>query len=139
MTTRNQFEVVMQQGDSCTFCHKQFMPYGYMFSNFGALGQFQTLQKDRPVNAQVDSALLDGKYKPYDNYVSFADDLASSPSLHLCFSRKFTEFLLGRGSSDDVNYLTQLFTHKLFSNDLKVVTFIENALSSPELYKRSLQ
>ena len=31
LTTREQFEAMMNQGKECKSCHQQFMPYGFLF------------------------------------------------------------------------------------------------------------
>ena len=105
MTTREQLEAITSQGEVCAACHATFMPYGYLWSNFDALGQHQTHFGDRPLASAVDDLLLDGQVHAYDGIMSFLPDLIDSEQVPRCFTRNVARFATGRARGNLVDYL----------------------------------
>ncbi|MCA9663332.1 MAG: DUF1592 domain-containing protein [Myxococcales bacterium] len=136
LTTREQFELIMNQDDLCMTCHKQFMPFGFLWSNFDGLGQFQTHFGDRPLDAAVDELTLDDEVQSFANIMELIPVLADSPQATACFSTNVARFATGRRESSTAEALTAEFAAPLRDGELTVVELFEEILASPELYLR---
>lgn len=134
LTVREQFEVIMEQEQSCISCHSQFMPYGYVFSNFDAMGKLTTSHKGRAINSQAD-VTIDRQVKTYQDSTGMIRDLAESPIVRNCFTKKFTRFTSGAGREDSrVTVLGDQLSNNLSYNNYSILFLIEDVMSAPELY-----
>jgi hypothetical protein len=136
LTTREQFELIMNQDDLCMTCHKQFMPFGYLWSNFDGLGQLQTHFGDRPLDAAVDELTIDGELQSFDGIMELIPTLADSPQATACFSTNVARFATGRRESSAAEALTAELAAPLRDGELTIVELFEEILASPELYLR---
>ena len=80
-TTREQLELIMNQGEQCIACHQTFMPYGFLASSFDALGQHQTHFGERTLDPGVEDLQLDGVLTDYADLGEFVSALAHSEQL----------------------------------------------------------
>ncbi len=136
-TVRRQFEVMMEQGPSCIACHAQFMPFGFMFGNYNALGAFVTEQKDQPIDPTVTGLRGGGELKTtYDSGVQLIRDLASDTRVSDCFARNFVKYTLGYPAGLDVDSLSHLMGAKLFLGSYGIMGFLEELYSSSLLFER---
>ncbi|MEZ4380437.1 MAG: DUF1592 domain-containing protein [Nannocystaceae bacterium] len=136
LTTREQFELIMNQDELCMTCHKQFMPFGYLWSNFDALGQLQTHFGDRPLDAAVDDLSVDGTPQRFDGIMELVPVLADSPQAAACFSKNVARFATGRRESSAGRALSGALAAPLRDGDLTILGLFEEILVSPELYLR---
>ncbi len=134
LTTRNQLELVMQQGEVCMNCHATFMPFGYLSSHFDALGQHQQTFNGTALDSRTD-VHLGGTARGYADIASFLPDLASSTQVSECFTTQLMRYITGNVSGGAVSYLSrQLPTEADGTNNFRIVELIENAFLSEELY-----
>lgn len=136
MTTREQLELMMNQAPECIACHGTFMPFGYLWSHFDALGQYQTHFGDRPLDATVEDLVVDGEMRDYDGVLGLLDDLADSPQVSTCFTRNMARYATGQGKGELVTFLTLDLAPTFRDNELDIVQLLEDMLASPELYVR---
>jgi len=136
MTTREQLELMMNQAPACVACHGTFMPFGYLWSHFDALGQYQTHFGDRPLDATVTDLVVDGEMRNYDGVLGLLDDLADSPQVSTCFTRNMARYATGQGKNELVTFLTLDLAPTFRDNELDIVQLLEDMLASPELYVR---
>jgi hypothetical protein len=135
-TTREQLEAVMQQGETCQECHATFMPFGFLWSTFDALGQQQTHYNGRPLDSAVDVVVIDGRALAYEGAAEFIPDLAASPQAAACFRLQVARFMTGAVDPAIADLLTGPDAAAFGGNDLRILSLVEDLLSSPELYVR---
>ena len=135
-TTREQLEAVMQQGETCQECHATFMPFGFLWSHFDALGQQQTHYNGRPLDSAVDLVVIDGRALAYEGAADFIPDLAASPQAAACFRLQVARFMTGAVDPAIAELLTGPDAAAFGGTDLRILSLVEDLLSSPELYVR---
>ena len=136
LTTREQLEAVMQQGETCQECHATFMPYGFLWSRFDALGQQQDDYNGRPLDSSVDEVYLDGRASAHEGAETFIPELARSPQAEACFRLQVARFATGSVEPAIAELLRGPDAAAFGGSDLRVVQLIEDLLVSPELYVR---
>jgi hypothetical protein len=136
LTTREQYEAMMQQGDACRNCHRQFMPLGFALGLYDALGRYRAEQHGRPVNASVSDVPLDGQAQTFANGTALAAALAASPSTAHCFSENFVSFTVGATETEHTETLSGSIVQKLGNEPLAIARVVEETLAAPELYQR---
>ena len=132
LTTREQFEAIMQQGADCIQCHAQFMPFGYLFSNFDGLGAYRDEQRNRNINAEA-QAILDGNPKVYKDSNEFVNDLVNSSEFQSCVVEQWLRFATGFNEEaviSKVGETLQSTSTLSFKEQIKVI------FSNPALYVR---
>jgi hypothetical protein len=136
LTTREQYEAMMQQGDNCRACHRQFMPLGFALGRYDALGRYRTEQRGRPVNEAVSDVFFDGEVKMFSSGTELAATLADSPSTAKCFSKNFVSFTAGAIDTEHSTSLSASIVQKLGNGPVAIARFVEETLATPELYQR---
>ncbi|MBL8916987.1 MAG: DUF1592 domain-containing protein [Archangium sp.] len=143
LTTREQYEAMMQQGQTCAACHAQFMPLGFSFGSYDALGQFRTSQRNRPVDTRALGVPMLGEVSNFDGALALSDALAGHDATALCFTRQLISYSSGVARTQYVDELTTALHHraKSFSaaqagTPLHVGAMIEAVLTSPEVFRR---
>jgi len=99
MTTRGQYEAMMEQGPSCTACHAQFMPLGFAFGRYDALGRYRTEQRGQAVDASALGVQFLGETRDFDDGLALSDTLAGEPVVAACFAQNVAAFVTGQGSA----------------------------------------
>ncbi len=136
LTTREQFEAITSQGQECKNCHAQFVPYGYLFGSYDALGRLQTKKGDRPIETAVSDLALDGSTHAWDSAVDFVDDLAKSRIASYCFVKNLVAYAVGTAQGELVSGLSSELALD-FENDGDIQRVFEALLASPELYVKT--
>lgn len=136
LTTREQYEAMMQQGAQCQSCHQQFMPLGFALGRYDALGRHRTEQRGRPVNAAVREVPFDGALRDFAGGPDLADAVAASATTARCFSQHFVGFTAGLPPDDHTETLSGALVQKLGDGPLRLAGFVEELLASPHLYLR---
>lgn len=135
MTPREQLELIMNQGEQCIACHETFMPYGFLSSNFDALGQYQTHFGERALDASVAELQLDGEWKGYADLAAFVPELAHSDQLAACYVKQVARFISGSIESDLTERLEADFEG--FTSDEVMLELFEQMLLHPAVYERN--
>jgi hypothetical protein len=136
LTTREQLEIIMEQEESCVACHSQFMPLGYLLSNFDALGQHQTEFGGRPLDSSVDGLMVDGRAQGYSGIMELVPVLASSGQVSLCFATQLARYATGRARSEFVSFFAGYLNPGFNDSGRHIPQLIEDAFSGTELYLR---
>jgi hypothetical protein len=136
LTTREQLELMMDQDAVCVACHTQFMPFGYLWSNFDALGQFQTHYGERPLDAAVDELVLDGVSRSYTGIMDIVPDLIESERVSHCFTNNIARYVTGQRQGDLVWYLTDVLAPSFTEDGQDILQLMEDIFARPELYVR---
>ena len=95
LPVREQAEAVMNQATACTECHAGFMPSGFLFGNFDALGRFQREYLDQPIRTDVDSVVWGGESRGYEDHLAFIEDLQDNAVVQHCFTYALSAFVSG--------------------------------------------
>lgn len=136
LTTRQQYEAMMQQGAECRACHRQFMPLGFAFGRYDALGRYRTTQHGKAIDPAVSDVPFGGEVKAFDGAQDLVDTIAKSPTTTACFSRNFMKFALGSPAAPHTETLGDSLVQQLGTGPLEVARLVEETLSSPHLYVR---
>ncbi|MBL8922028.1 MAG: DUF1592 domain-containing protein [Myxococcaceae bacterium] len=100
MTTRQQYEAMMEQGAACSACHAQFMPLGFAFGRYDALGRFRTTQRTRMVDASARGVPFLGVTRDFADGLEVSDALAGHEAVADCFTRHLVAWATGLGSAE---------------------------------------
>ncbi|HEX4923827.1 MAG TPA: DUF1592 domain-containing protein [Bdellovibrionales bacterium] len=136
LTTREQFDVIMQQSESCVSCHQGFMPFGYVLGNFNALGAFVTDFRGRPINAAVTNVPMSRGRRNFDGPVAFVKELAEDERVHRCFTKQFAKFVTGADNGPYVDDLGRYFHAGFRRKKFNIRDLIEDFFSEEFLYQR---
>lgn len=134
LTIREQYVAMMEQGEACATCHAKFMPMGFGFGTYDALGRWTTARKGRAIDATVRNFVIAGEARSYSGAVGLIGDVAQLPATSLCFIRNFLSFALGGPKAVPAGLAETLAPDFARTGDVKQL--IEDALSSPHLYVR---
>ncbi len=134
LTTREQFELIMNQDEHCVACHATFMPFGYLWSNFDALGQYQTHFGDRPLDSKVAGLLLDGATRDYTGVMDIIPELAQSEEVAYCLTTQMLRFVTGRMTGKTLTTVADELASASVQNERALTEIIEELLANPTLY-----
>jgi hypothetical protein len=96
-TLRERVDRHTGEGTCGAGCHGGMInPLGFAFENYGPMGQWQTMDAGKPVNAAAEFKFQDG-VKPYDGAVELAQVMADSPDAHRCYVAHLLEYGYARG------------------------------------------
>ncbi|MEW5742064.1 MAG: DUF1592 domain-containing protein [Myxococcota bacterium] len=135
LTTREQYEAIMQQGEQCASCHAQFMPLGFAFGRYDALGRFRTTQRGRPVNVAV-SVPFGGATHAFADALELNRALADAPATADCFTEKLLGYATGVARTPHVDELALALREARGDGPLHVGRLVEELFASPHLYVR---
>lgn len=137
LTTREQYEAMMQRGDECRSCHRQFMPLGFTLGAYDALGRHRTEQRGRPVDTAVsDVPFGPGQIGSFADGTELATALGVSRSTADCLSRNLAGFTTGAARNEHTDTLSASVLQKLGSGPVAIARFVEETLASGALYQR---
>jgi hypothetical protein len=136
LTTREQYEAMMQQGDHCRACHRQFMPFGFALGRYDALGRYRTEQRGRLIDTAISDVPIAGQVHAFADGTELAAHLATSPSTANCFSKNFVGFTTGAANTEHTRTLSGSVLQRMGSGPVAIARFVEEMLSTPELYRR---
>lgn len=134
LTTREQFEKMMNQGQECKNCHQQFMPLGFLMGNLDALGRFRTHKGQKVIDTAVVGLPVGDGDASYADYVDFIDDLGSSDIVSRCFTKNLIAYAVGSAKGPQVDYLTAALGSGFNAGD--IAQLFEDLLAHPDLYER---
>jgi len=98
-TNRERFAELTKNAP-CSSCHETLInPLGFAFENYDAVGKWRDTDNSKPVNASAEYT-LDGTKVSYSNAVELSQLLATSPTVHRCYSDRWLEYALGRPPVD---------------------------------------
>ncbi len=137
MTTREQYEAMMEQSPACSACHAQFMPLGFAFGRYDALGHHRTEQRGRPIDPALDDVPLLGSLRDVEDGLALTDLLAAAPAVDDCFARHAAAFVTGLGSSPAAVALGRSVAHAR-SGPAWVLATLEDAVVHAALAPRIL-
>lgn len=135
MTSREQLEAIMNQGEQCIACHQTFMPYGFLSGNYDALGQYQTHFGERALDPSAEQLALDGGLEDYADLAAFVPRLAQSDQLSACYVEQVARFITGSAQSVLTERLAGDFEG--YTADEVMLELFEQMLLHPALYERN--
>lgn len=136
LTTREQFDIIMQQSDSCVSCHQQFMPFGYVLGNFNALGQFVTSMNGRPINAAVTNVPMARGRRSYDGPVAFVAELSQDERVYQCFTKQWAKYVTGNDDGAPIDDLARYFHAGFKRKRYDIKSLVEDFFAEDYLYQR---
>lgn len=111
------------------------MPYGYILGNYGALGQFMTEMRGRPINVSVTGVTVGSSKKSYGNPIVFINDLAQDERVYQCFTKQMVRFITG---NDDERFegMARYFHSGFRRKKYNVKELFEDFFAEDFLYRR---
>ncbi len=89
-----------EQG-TCKNCHESLInPYGFVFENYDAIGQYRTEDGPHPVDASAEISTEEGAV-PVENALEMVKVLAESEETHRCFSDHLVAYAQGRPTTKE--------------------------------------
>jgi hypothetical protein len=99
-TTRERF-AEHRNNPACAGCHDLIDGVGMGFEAYDGIGAFRATESGKPVDATGNVALGGPELRgPFNGAVELARKLAASPDVHLCMSRQWMRYALGRMETD---------------------------------------
>jgi hypothetical protein len=136
LTTREQYEKMMEQGASCAACHAQFMPLGFAFGRYDALGRFRTTQRERPVDATVRGMPLLGEARSFADGLEVTRFLAAHEAVAACFTRHYLGYVTGVARTPATDELAAALDDAREGAPLHFGKLVAAALTHPRLFAR---
>jgi hypothetical protein len=137
MTTRQQYEAMMEQSASCQACHAEFMPLGFAWGRYDALGRYRTEQRGQPVDAAIEDVPFFGSYADFDDGLMLSDALVSAPQVADCFARQTAAFVSGLGSAPEARELGAFVARARFG-EAHILATLESTVVQAALAPRHL-
>lgn len=139
MTTRQQYEAMMEQGAACSACHSQFMPLGFAFGRYDALGRFRTTQKGRPVDPSARGVPFFEQPRDFADGLEVSDVLAGHEAVAACFTRHLVAWASGLGSAEPATSLATSVSWTRGEAPLEFARTLEDVLVHPAYAERVVQ
>lgn len=136
LTTREQYEAMMEQGASCSACHAQFMPLGFALGRYDALGRYRTTLRNRPVDPAARGVPVLGEVRDFADGLELSDVLAGHEAVAACFTKNLVAFTLGLGAAEPVTTLAASLDHRRAGVPLNVGQTVEALLLHPTWAER---
>jgi hypothetical protein len=136
LTTRQQYEAMMEQGAACSACHAQFMPLGFAFGRYDALGRFRTTLRQRTVDPSARGVPVLGEVRDFADGLELSDVLAGHEAVAACFTKHLVAFTLGLGTAEPVATLAASLDHQRDGAPLHVGETLEALLLHPAWAER---
>lgn len=114
---------------ACMDCHRKIDPYGIVFENYNAVGIFQTVAKDKPIDAKAElpnGTVVNGidEIKAYIQEEKFND-----------FTRSLVKYLFAYGLGRDVTFVDEKeitsIVRNVRSEDYRFQAVFEEIVLSP--------
>jgi hypothetical protein len=133
-TNRERIELHTGEGTCGESCHAGLInPPGFAFEHYDELGRYRTMESGVAVDAS-------GSYY-FDNEESFVDGvsfslaLAESKKAHNCYTRRLSQYLLGRTlNSSEANLISELTEESLGGES--IVSLVYRLLHDPVFLMR---
>jgi len=140
LTNRGTIELHTEQpGSVCAGCHAQIInPFGWPFENFDAIGMWQTIDNDQPIDP-TGSPPIDGVPTPVENAAQLADVLSDSTYAHECYVRHWIEYALGRPAEPEDQALVADLGLRSRDGELSVKELLVQLVSSRAFLTRSTE
>lgn len=136
MTTRRQYEAMMEQGAACSACHAQFMPLGFAFGRYDALGRFRTQQRGQQVDAAARAVPFLGETRDFGDGLAVSDALAGHEAVAACFTKHLVAWATGLGSAPPSTTLAANLSSARDGRPLEFSRAIEDVLVHPSYAQR---
>lgn len=135
MTTRQQYEAMMEQGAACSACHAQFMPLGFALGRYDALGRYRTMQRGRVVDSAARAPVL-GELRDFEDGLALSDVLAGHEAVAACFTKHLVAWATGLGSAAPSTSLAASVSYARDGKPLEFARAIEDVLVHPSYAER---
>jgi hypothetical protein len=99
LTTRERF-AIHAEDPACSSCHDAIDGVGFTYESFDAIGQYRTMENDRPIDTSGSvggGTDMDGDYA---SSVELAGALATSDRVKECFAKNFYRFASAQHDED---------------------------------------
>ncbi|GAB3649680.1 hypothetical protein GCM10028791_15650 [Echinicola sediminis] len=114
---------------ACMDCHRKIDPYGIVFENYNAVGRFQTVAKEKPIDVKTE--LPDGEVvNGVEDIKSYIMNMKQND-----FTRSLVKHLYSYALGRDVTFVDESEIEKIVrevrSDDYRFQSVIENIVLSP--------
>lgn len=99
LTTRERFAQHVED-PACAGCHSLIDGIGFGFENYDALGRFQAMENDLPVDASGEIVSAEGIEGAFDGVVELSEILSDSQLVQECFATQWFRYAFGRVEDD---------------------------------------
>lgn len=128
LTTRRQYEAMMEQGAACSACHAQFMPLGFAFGRYDGMGRYRTTQRGQAVDPSARGVPFLGEPKDFADGLELSDVLAGHEAVAACFTKHLVAWATGLGSAEPATTLAASVSHQRDGKPLELLRAVEEVL-----------
>lgn len=136
LTTRRQYEAMMEQGAACSSCHAQFMPLGFAFGRYDGMGRYRTVQRGQTVDATARGVPFLGEPRDFADGLEVSDALAGHEAVAACFTKHLVAWATGLGSAAPATTLAASVSHQRDGKPLELSRAVEDVLVHPSFAER---
>jgi hypothetical protein len=124
-------ELINRQVSSsnCASCHRYFDPVGFAYEGFDSVGRVRSTDAGKPIDSSGD-VVLGPRQVQFAGPVELAHILTAAPEAAECMTRKWLEYMLGRGLTSDDMLSWGAITARFEDSNLDLRTAIAAATSS---------
>ncbi|MFK7929594.1 MAG: DUF1592 domain-containing protein [Myxococcota bacterium] len=111
-------------------CHAETInPVGFAFENYDALGQWQTTDADKPIDASG-TFRFTNEDRSWTTPVEFAELVAGSSNAHECLTRNWMQYLHGRNTSDQDRIIVDGLAESSRTQDVAIRSLIRSMVTA---------
>ncbi|UZR97422.1 DUF1592 domain-containing protein [Chondrinema litorale] len=120
---------IHRNSPSCMDCHKKIDPYGIAFENYNAVGRFETMAKEKPIDTKAE--LPNGhEVDGIDEIKKYILEMKSED-----FTRSLVKYLYAYALGRDVTFVDEeeieSIVRKVREDDYQFQSIFENIVTSP--------
>ncbi|MAA77764.1 MAG: hypothetical protein CL916_00775, partial [Deltaproteobacteria bacterium] len=133
-TNRERIDLHTGEGTCGASCHARIInPPGFAFENYDELGRYRTEEGGAPVDAtgtysfDEESNFVDG--------VSFTQEMVNSKKAHRCYTKKLSQYLLGRELANAEDEMISVLTEDSLAG-ASIVSLVYDIVHAPTFTAR---
>ena len=133
-TNRERIDLHTGEGTCGAACHAGLInPPGFAFEHYDELGRYRTEEGGAPVDASG-TYYFDDEANFIDG-ITFTQAMATSKKAHRCYTKKLSQYLLGRGLADGEEEMISILTEDSLSG-VSIASLVYNILHEPTFTAR---
>ncbi len=131
LSNRENFEnYLAPESPVCTSCHRMFLPLGFAFEHFDAMGRYREEEQGQAIDATASYEFSSGT-KEFDGATELVQLLAEEAVAHECHSAQLAEYLLTRDLHEEDSSLITEMTEMSLDEDSSTKLLALSVIMSP--------
>lgn len=138
LTQREHWSFALATAPQCTSCHQHFVPIGLGFEQFDAMGRHREKEFDKTIDPSIEISGIDDSIDGrYDDGLSFAEKIISTPYGQECLVTQLRTFALGAApNTDEDRCEVTALADRFADNDLRLIDLLVDLASTDSFSQR---